>query len=160
MGVNNSFKLVISMAVSEGAGLLGAMFTSPAIQSGWYATLAKPTLNPPAWVFAPVWVTLYALIAVALWIIWTNTAANRKTKQRAVVLFFAQLGLNALWSVIFFGEHFIGGAFWEILALWVLILMTIIYFAKISRPAAWLLLPYILWVSFAGYLNYSIWMLN
>jgi len=160
MRLNNFFKLIISVVLSEAAGVVGALFTTPAIQSGWHATLVKPTLNPPAWVFGPVWTILYALMGVALWLVWINVGTNQKTQQRAFIFFFAQLALNALWSVIFFDWHFVGGAFQEMLVLWVLILLTIVYFAKISKPAAWLLAPYILWVSFALFLNYSIWQLN
>lgn len=160
MKINNTFKLIIAIVVSELAGIIGSIFTTPAIKSGWYATLAKPALNPPAWVFGPVWTTLYALMGIALWLVWTEVDTDRKTKQRAFVFFFAQLGLNALWSIIFFGQQSVGGAFREIIALWVLILITIRYFAKISKSAAWLMVSYILWVSFAAYLNYSIWILN
>lgn len=160
MKINNAFKLIITIVVSELAGIIGSVFTAPAIKTGWYATLVKPALNPPSWVFGPVWTTLYALMGIALWLVWTNADADKKTKQRAFVFFFAQLGLNTLWSIIFFGQQSVGGAFREIIALWVLILITIRYFAKVSKPAAWLLVPYILWVSFAMYLNFSIWTLN
>lgn len=154
------FKLIIAIVVSELAGVIGAFFTTPVIKSGWYATLAKPALNPPSWVFGPIWTMLYALMGIALWLVWTKTDADRKTKQRAFVFFFAQLGLNALWSIIFFGQQSPGTAFREIIALWILILITIRYFARVSRPAAWLLVPYILWVTFALYLNFVIWRLN
>ncbi len=157
MRINNFFKLVIAIVVSELAGVIGSIFTVSAIPT-WYATLVKPALNPPAWAFGPVWTTLYALMGVALWLVWKKPPGA--TRKHAMVFFYAQLGLNALWPAIFFGQHFIGGAFREILALWICIVLTMIFFAKISRPAAWLLVPYILWVSFAAYLNYAIWMLN
>lgn len=159
-------KLVIAIAVSEMAGVIGAFFTTPAVQSQWYMDLAKPALNPPAWVFGPVWTTLFALMGISLFLVWqqhSNILENVRMSwiwRWAIFLFFLQLGLNILWSIIFFGLHSPGGALIEIVFLWLAILATIIAFAKISRSAAWLLLPYLLWVSFASYLNYSIWMLN
>ena len=167
MKINNFLKLVIAIAVSEAAGVVGALFTTPAIQSGpstgsgqtWYATLVRPALNPPAWVFGPIWTTLFALMGIALFLIWRK-GFDRKPAKIALGIFIGQLVLNTLWSIIFFGLHSPGAAFVEIIFLWLAILATIIAFAKISKPAAWLLVPYILWVTFAGYLNFMIWMLN
>ena len=158
MKINNTFKLVIAIVVSELTGIIGSVFTTPSI-AGWYATLARPALNPPAWVFGPVWTTLFALMGIAAFLIWKK-GLDRKDVKIALGIFIGQLVLNTLWSIIFFGLHSPGAAFVEIIFLWLAILATIIAFAKISKPAAWLLLPYILWVSFAGYLNFSIWMLN
>ena len=155
----NTFKCIIAIAVSELAGIIGSVFTAPAISSGWYASLVTPTLNPPAWVFGPVWTILFALMGIAAFLVWKKGLATPGIK-RALIIFDVQLGLNALWSIIFFGLHSPGVAFVEIIFLWLAILATIITFAKISKSAAWLLVPYILWVSFAGYLNFSIWMLN
>ncbi len=160
MKINNTFKLIIAVGVSEMAGIIGAVFTTPAVRSSWYAMLAKPALNPPSWVFAPVWTTLYLLMGVALWLVWVNTSAAPAARRRAMAVFFIQLALNSLWSIIFFGLHSPGGALVEIVFFWLAILATIVAFYKISKPAAWLLVPYILWVSFAMYLNYSIWVLN
>ena len=155
--------MVIAIVVSELAGIIGSFFTVSAIPT-WYATLAKPALNPPAWVFGPVWTTLYALMGIAAFLVWSSYAEATSDRKRgikiALSLFGIQLVLNTLWSIIFFGLHSPGGALIEIVFLWLAILATIIAFAKISRPAAWLLVPYILWVSFAMYLNYTIWMLN
>ena len=163
MKINNTFKLIIAIIVSELAGIIGAFFTTPSI-AGWYATLVKPALNPQAWVFGPVWTTLYALMGIAAFFVWSSYAKASEDKKQgikiALVLFGIQLVLNTLWSIIFFGLHSTGGAFIEIVFLWLAILATIIAFYKISRPAAWLLVPYILWVSFAMYLNYAIWALN
>lgn len=159
MKINNTLKLIIAVVISELAGVIGSIFTTSSIVS-WYANIAKPEIAPPNWIFGPVWITLFALMGMAWWLVWINTKADRKTKQHATVFFFAQLGLNILWSSIFFGQHFIGGAFLEILALWVMILITIFYFSKVSKFAAWFLIPYIFWVSFAAYLNYLIWILN
>lgn len=165
-----AFKLVIAIAVSEMAGIIGSVFTAPSIPS-WYAGLAKPAFNPPAWVFGPVWTTLYALMGISAFLIWREYEAStrgevedlfRRKKQItvALILFGVQLILNTLWSVIFFGLHSPGGALIEIAFLWCAILATIVSFYPISRAAAWLLVPYILWVSFAAYLNYAIWALR
>lgn len=156
--MNNTFKLVIAIAVSELAGIIGSFFTTPSIQS-WYATLAKPSFNPPSWIFGPVWTTLFVLMGIAAFLIWQK-GIGRKEVKVALGIFIFQLVLNTLWSIIFFGLHNPGGACVEIIFLWLAIVATIIAFARLSKPAAWLLAPYILWVSFAALLNYSIWILN
>ena len=158
MNMNNTYKLIVSIIVSELTGIIGSVFTAPAI-SGWYATLVKPSFNPPAWVFGPVWTTLFLLMGIAAFLIWKK-GLDRRDVCIALGVFLGQLVLNTLWSIIFFGLHSPGGALIEIIFLWLAILATIIFFAKISKPAAWLLAPYILWVSFAMYLNYAIWALN
>ncbi len=158
MKLNNFFKLVIAIVVSEAAGIIGSIFTASAIPT-WYAGIVKPVLNPPAWVFGPVWTTLYTLMGIAAFLVWKKGLVRRDVKI-ALGIFLGQLVLNTLWSIIFFGLHSPGGAFIEIIFLWLAILATIIAFAKISRPTAWLLVPYIAWVSFAMYLNYSIYVLN
>ncbi len=160
MRIRHFFKLVIAVGVSLGAGVVGSVFTAPAVQSGWYLELAKPALNPPAWVFGPVWTALYILMGVSVWLVWVNASAAPAARRRALIIFDIQLLLNIFWSIIFFGLHSPGIALIEIVLLWLAILATIIAFAKISRPAAWLLAPYIAWVSFAIYLNYTIWYLN
>ncbi len=172
------FKLVAAVAISELAGVVGMVFTAPAISSGWYAALEKPALNPPNWIFGPVWVFLFALMGIALFLVWQRHSSiflkseqarlpayggNERmvrTWRLAVFVFAFQLSLNVLWSMMFFGLQSPAGAFAIIVSLWFAILASILAFWKISRPAAWLLVPYILWVSFAGYLNYAIWMLN
>jgi len=165
MKLNNFFKLVIAIAVSEFAGLIGSVFTISAIPT-WYAGLVKPALNPSAWVFGPVWTTLYALMGIAFFLVWKQHSHILKNVRMlqiwkiGLMTFFIQLFLNAIWSIIFFGLHSSGWALVDIIFLWFAIIWTIIVFYKISKPAAYLLLPYILWVSFAGYLNYSIWVLN
>ncbi len=150
-------KFLLAVILCEGAGMVGSFFTMPAITS-WYATLAKPSFNPPNWIFAPVWTTLFFLMGVSLYLIW-NEKQKGKPIKLAVLFFFQQLSLNILWSALFFGMQNPMLAFVEIIALWLSILMTIFYFAKISKTAAWLLVPYILWVSFAAFLNFSIWRL-
>jgi len=168
--MNNTLKLIIAIIVSELAGVVGSVFTvstsSPQAVSGlnWYAGLVKPALNPPSWVFGPVWTTLYALMGVALWLIWSSYAKASEDKKKeikiALGMFGIQLFLNAIWSPVFFGLHSIGNALAIIVLLWAAIVLTIFVFAKVSKTAAYLLIPYILWVSFASYLNYSIWVLN
>ncbi len=158
MKINNFFKLIIAVVISELAGVVGSVFTMPSIPT-WYAGLAKPALNPPSWVFGPVWTTLYALMGIAAFLVWRN-GWERKEIKVALGVFCVQLFLNAIWSIIFFGLKNPGWAFVDITLLWLVILATIIVFSKISRPAMFLLLPYIFWVSFAAYLNYSIWMFN
>lgn len=140
------------------AGIIGSIFTAPSIPT-WYTTLVRPELSPPNWIFAPVWTTLFALMGVAAFLVWQK-GLNRRDVKIALSIFIIQLILNTLWSIIFFGLQNPGVAFMEIIFLWLAILTTMITFAKISRVAAWLLVPYILWVSFAAYLNYSIWILN
>ena len=158
MKLNNFVKLVIAVGVCELVGVLSSIFTVSAIPT-WCADLIKPALNPPSWVFGPAWIMLYFLMGVAAFLIWKK-GFERKDVKLALGIFGVQLFLNAIWSIIFFGLKNPGWAFVDITLLWLAILGTIIIFSKISRPAMFLLLPYILWVSFAGYLNYSIWTLN
>ena len=126
--------------------------------TGWYRTLARPSFTPPEWLFGPVWTLLYALMAVAAWQVWASTASPPRTWGLA--LFLAQLGLNLAWSWIFFRQHAIGAAFAEILVLWVLIGSTTVIFAHTSPLAAWLMVPYWVWVTFATLLNAAFWRLN
>jgi len=151
-------KLVISIIACQCAGLIGSIFTTAAIPT-WYATLQKPPFTPPNWLFAPAWATLYLLMGISAFIIWRRGLGNPQVK-RALFLFVIQLVLNTLWSVVFFGfESPLYGVI-VIAALWIAILFTILKFFKVSSMAAVLLLPYILWVTFAAVLNVSIWVLN
>ena len=158
MNIRTILEFIGFIVVAELAGIIGAVFTTPAIPT-WYATLARPELSPPNWIFGPVWTTLFALMGIAAFLVWQK-GIQRKEVKIALGIFIVQLILNTLWSIIFFGMQSPGAAFGEIIILWLAILATIITFAKISRIAAWLLVPYILWVTFAGYLNYFIWILN
>lgn len=158
MPLKNWFVLAGFVALAQAAGIIGSFFTSPSIPT-WYATLAKPELAPPNWVFAPVWTTLFLLMGVAAFLVWRRGFGRRDVK-RALALFAFQLVLNTLWSIIFFGLQHPKGAFIEIIFLWLAIAATIGAFARVSRAAAWLLAPYIAWVSFAAYLNYALWTLN
>ncbi|MEX0917874.1 MAG: TspO/MBR family protein [Candidatus Paceibacterota bacterium] len=144
--------------ISQAAGLIGSVFTASAIPE-WYATLTLPAFAPPNWIFGPVWTTLYVFMGIAAFIVWRNRHAF-PGKRAALTVFFIQLALNAVWSIIFFGLQNPGAAFLEIIALWIAVATTLIMFARFSRTAAVLLVPYLLWVTFAGYLNYSIWILN
>ena len=155
MKIPNYLKLIIALLAAELAGAIGAIFTTAAIPT-WYATLAKPALNPPNWVFAPVWNLLYILMAIAAFLVWRK-GLDKPAVRVALRIFIGQLALNALWSVIFFGLHNPGVAFFELVILWLAILATIIAFSRVSRPAVYLLIPYILWVTFAGYLNFTVW---
>jgi tryptophan-rich sensory protein len=138
-------------------GFTASLFTRPEIE-GWYRALQRPEWNPPDWLFAPVWTSLYILMGVACYLIWIKAPlASRRT---ALLVYFIQLALNFTWSFLFFGMHQPGLAFIEIIFLWLSILFTIFAFARLNRLAAWMLVPYISWVSFAAILNYTIWQLN
>jgi uncharacterized protein YbjT (DUF2867 family)/tryptophan-rich sensory protein len=139
------------------AAALGAAWTASSVDT-WYQTIAKPTWNPPDWVFGPVWTALYAMMAVAAWLVWLRGPVNGS--WTVWQLFTAQLALNVAWSGIFFGLCRPGLAFFEVLLLWAAIAATMIAFGKRSKPAGWLFAPYLAWVSFAAALNFAIWRLN
>ena len=149
-------KLLPAVVICQLAGIIGSIFTMEAIPT-WYATLVKPSFVPPNWLFAPVWTALYLMMGVALYLV---VLKKGKAVDLAVKIFGVQLSLNILWSFIFFGQRNPMLAFFEIILLWLAILLTIVKFDKVSRPAALLMVPYLLWVTFAAYLNYSIWLLN
>lgn len=151
-------RLIIAVLIPLLVGSAGGGFTASEI-SGWYAQLNKPSWNPPNWLFGPVWTILYILMGIALYLIW-KAGVNTSLKQTAVILFAVQLILNFFWSIIFFNQHQIGWALVEIIVMWGFILLTIFSFSRINNTAAWLLVPYISWVSFATILNYTIWKLN
>ncbi len=158
MKINSILKCALFILACEAAGILGSIFTMSEIPT-WYATLNRPQLSPPNWIFGPVWTTLYALMGIAAYIIWEKGVKNVKV-QKALAVFGAQLVLNTLWSIIFFGLHNPRGAFAIVVALWACIIWTMVEFARFSKTAAALLFPYILWVSFASYLNYMLAILN
>ena len=149
-------KLLFSILLANMAGIIGSLFTTPNIPT-WYATINRPAFTPPSWIFAPVWTSLFVLMGISLFIVWDN---GLKKNKKAVGIFGVQLILNTLWSILFFGMQnpFLGLV--EIMFLWLAIFATILAFYKISKTSAYLLIPYILWVSFAAFLNYSIWILN
>jgi benzodiazapine receptor len=151
-------RLVISIVACQCAGIVGSIFTMGAIPT-WYAALQKPPFAPPNWLFAPAWITLYLLMAISAFLVWRTGLENRQTRT-ALIVFLVQLILNALWSIAFFGLQSPLYGLIVIIALWIAILVTIIKFFRISTIAGALMVPYILWVSFATVLNGSILMLN
>lgn len=151
------FKLIISIAIPLAVGGISSYFTATNVES-WFTTITKPTFNPPNWLFAPVWTTLYIMMGIALFLVWNKKSTLSKNK--AFLFFAVQMILNFLWSMIFFYQHEIGWALVDIILLWIMIIFTIFAFAPFSKTASWLLVPYICWVSFATLLNYSIWHLN
>lgn len=153
------YKLILSVALPLFIGWAGSYFTRSSVKT-WFADLHKPSFNPPSWIFAPVWTTLYVLMGIAFYLVWKNQGATPGVKSRAIVFYSIQLLLNLAWSFIFFYARQPGWAFAEILVLLTLIIITSFYFYKISNVAGWLMMPYIVWVSFAAILNYSIWQLN
>lgn len=158
MKKNEVLALGLAIGLTELAGGVGALFTTPAIAT-WYPNLVQPVGTPPDFVFGPVWTTLFALMGIALFLIWRQTGLKTERRQ-AFILFGAQMILNVLWSALFFGLKSFAAASVEIVCLWLAIVATQVAFAKVSRPAAWLLLPYLLWVSFATYLTLAFWSLN
>lgn len=158
MNIKKLSKIFAAIIIAGLAGAIGSVFTGSAIQT-WYTTLARPSFAPPNFLFGPVWTTLYIFMGIASYLIFEK-GWERKDVKRALNIYLAQLVLNALWSIVFFGLHAIGWALVVIIALWILILMTILSFRKISKPAAYLLVPYILWVTFATALNYGFFALN
>lgn len=138
-------------------GSAGSYVTMPEIQ-GWYQTIQKPVWNPPNWIFGPMWTCLYILMGIAAARVWNKR--KQTSTGPAMMLFAVQLLVNAAWSFIFFGAHQIGLAFAECFLLWLLILLTAKAFSKIDPLAAALMLPYLCWVSFAAFLNFTIWQLN
>ncbi|MFH1669275.1 MAG: TspO/MBR family protein [Candidatus Woesearchaeota archaeon] len=149
-------KLICSILICQTAGVAGSFFTAKSA-STWYGTLNRPGFTPPDWLFSPVWITLFALMGISLYLVWIKGAGKNKA---ALAMFGVQLFLNILWSAMFFGLQSPLLAFVEIIALWAAILVTIAWFYRISRPAAYFLVPYVIWVSFAAVLNFSIFYLN
>lgn len=152
--LKNALLFLFSLLICQLAGIVGSIFTRPAIND-WYIYLKKPDIAPPSWIFAPVWTVLFLLMGVSLFLL-----IKSKNNQKALGAFFIQLILNVFWSIMFFGARNPMFAFIEILFLWITILATIVYSYRISKTAAWLLAPYLLWVSFAMLLNYSYWVIN
>ncbi|MDD5026120.1 MAG: tryptophan-rich sensory protein [Candidatus Peribacteraceae bacterium] len=148
---------ICSILIAEAAGILGSVFTYSGVKS-WYPTLMKPTWNPPSWIFGPVWTTLYALMGIAASLVWN--LRDRPGAKLALWVYGTQLALNAIWSILFFGLKNPGLAFAEIIPLLALIILTTVLFWRINAWAGILLLPYVAWVSFATYLNYTLWQLN
>ncbi len=149
--------IVIAILVCFSAAGLGGMATTAGLKD-WYPALEKPAWNPPDWIFGPVWTVLYLMMAISVWMIWRQVGFERGKKP--LLIFAVQLVLNTFWSLLFFGMRQPGWAFAEIILLWLAIGLTIALFAKHSKPAAILMMPYWMWVSFAAVLNYTIWSMN
>lgn len=152
--MKNTLGLVMWLLVTFTAAWMGSRF----MPGEWYASLVKPSWNPPNYLFGPVWTVLYALMAVAAWLVWRQ--AGWGGAAMALGLFVFQLGLNALWSYLFFGLHRMDLALLEIVCLWLAILATMVAFWMKNHAGGALLAPYLAWVTFASYLNYVLWSLN
>lgn len=158
VGAVEILQLVLSVLICQLSGLVGAYFTAPSI-SEWYVYLKKPSFTPPSWLFAPVWTILFATMGISVFLVWRQRSLGKQVK-RAVAVFGVQLVLNVFWSATFFGLRSPIAGLVVIVVLWLAILLTILEFYRLSKSAALLLVPYILWVSFAASLNYSIFIMN
>ena len=154
----DAIKLIVSIVANFAAAGIGSLFTFKAIPT-WYQGLKKPPYTPPNWVFGPVWTTLYILMGISVFLVWQKGLVTNGA-MLAFTLFWIQLALNALWSIIFFGIKSKGGGVITIIVLWLFILATIITSFRVSAWAGALLIPYIVWVSIASYLNIGVWLLN
>ena len=152
------YKLIISIIACQAAGAIGSVFTVQAIPT-WYATINKPAFTPPNWLFAPAWITLYLLMAIAAFLVWRRGLDDREARF-ALLLFLVQLVLNAAWTPVFFGLQSLLWGMVIILVLWVFIILTTVSFFRISVAPGVLMLPYLGWVTFASILNITLWMLN
>ena len=152
------YKLIISILIPLAVGAVSGFFTSFSVNT-WFKTLNKPSFNPPSWVFAPVWTTLYIMMGISFYIIWKSHAKLEK-RYTGYTYYWLQLALNFLWSFLFFYFNRPDFALVDIIILFIMIASTIISFRKVSKTAAWLLAPYLCWVAFATALNFEIWRLN
>lgn len=159
MKYTNLLKLIISVFVCLMAGAIGSIFTSVSVNT-WYKILNKPVFNPPDWLFAPVWTFLYIVMGTSLFLVWISENVPPKTRYMALTFFALQLLFNILWSAFFFGMRSPLLSFIDIILLWISIIITLVFFKKISVLATGLLIPYLLWVTFAGFLNYAILIMN
>lgn len=154
---NKYFSLVFFILTCYFAAYVGSIATFSSVNN-WYMTINKPIFSPPNWIFGPVWTTLYTLMGISMWLV--NLKRNEFNTKKQTFYFFIQLLFNSLWSFLFFYLKNPLYGLIDIIILWVLILLTITSFWQVSKKAAILLIPYILWVSFAGFLNYMIWKIN
>jgi benzodiazapine receptor len=157
--MNKTYKILVVVATCLVVGYFSGMVTRSAITT-WYPTLVKPSFNPPNWIFAPVWTILYIMMGVAAGLVWSRIEKDKLVVKNALGFFAIQLGLNALWSFLFFGLKNPMLAGLEIIILWLMIYETYMKFIKIDKIAGYLFVPYLLWVSFASVLNANIWWLN
>jgi benzodiazapine receptor len=151
-------RLFFSLATCFSAGLIGSIFTRDSVRD-WYILLLKPSFTPPSWLFAPVWFLLYVLMGISAFLIWRKGISDSQVKE-SLIIFIIQLFLNILWSYAFFGLKSPLYGLIVIVPLWTAILLTIINFHRISKTASFLLMPYIVWISYATVLNFSIYILN
>jgi tryptophan-rich sensory protein len=149
---------VVSVLIAQAAGGIGAVATSSSIPT-WYASIAKPSWNPPNWIFGPVWTLLFTLMGIAAGLVWLKRSSSPIARD-ALIVYGIQLALNVAWSFLFFGMQSPGTAFSEILLLIIAISVTTVLFWRVSHAAAWLMVPYLAWVVFASALNFTIWRLN
>lgn len=149
---------IASIAIAQVAGIIGAISTASSVET-WYPTLEKPWFTPPNWLFAPAWITLYTLMGIAAYLVWREGWGDSAVKV-ALVAYGIQLVFNAAWSPAFFGLRSPSIGLAVIVPLWFAIVATIYLFGRVSTTAAWLLAPYILWVTYATALNFEIWRLN
>lgn len=149
--------LIIAVGTCLLVGVSASLVTATSVRE-WYPHIEKPTWTPPDSAFGPVWSLLYLLMGVAAYLVWRDSTGV--ARRRALLIFALQLALNGVWSVLFFGLHSPGWAALEISLLWSAIVATLLAFGRVSRAATWLLVPYLLWVSFAAALNFAIWNLN
>jgi len=156
--VRNLSALIAFIVLCELAGVIGSIFTIRAI-SNWYSVLRKPWFTPSNWLFGPIWLILYFLMGLSLYLVF-ESERNKAKEKPALWAFGFQLVLNTLWSVLFFGMHYLFYSFVEIVLLWISIAVTTLLFFRVSKAAAYLLLPYILWVTIAASLNYYVFILN
>lgn len=154
---SDAVALAVFVAACLAISGIGGWITAQSVGT-WYQTLRKPFFNPPDWVFAPVWMSLYVAIAIAGWRVWRKVGIGGA--RAAMTTYALQLALNLAWSFLFFGGRMIGAALAEILVLLVAILVNVALFRPIDRVAAWLLAPYAAWVAFAAVLNFALWRLN
>ena len=157
MNASQIIKLLISLALTLGTGAIAGIFTASAVPE-WYAALNRPSFSPPNWLFGPVWTILYILLGISLFLIWNLDAS--KARNMAILFFIIQLALNFCWSFIFFYSKMIGFALVEIVVLWIMIIIMLILFYRIKPMAAYINIPYILWVTFASILNAAYYFLN
>lgn len=157
--MNKITKIVIALFICLMVGYSASTVTRPSVET-WYPTIIRPGFNPPNWVFMPVWSILYILMAVAAGLVWDKIKEQNEEVKKALGFFLIQLTLNAIWSYIFFGLKNPMLALIEIALLWLMIYETYLKFLKINKTAGYLLIPYMVWVAFAGILNASIWWLN
>jgi len=155
--MKNIFKLIFSILICQLAGFIGSIFTSSSIDD-WYKTIQKPSFNPPNWIFAPIWTMLFLMMGISLYFVLIKKRSI--SIKKGLIIFSIQLGLNIIWSIIFFSLRNPFFAFIGIIFLWIFIVVTIYKFWFIDKRSSYLLLPYLFWVTFASILNFYIWRLN